>query len=1675
MLKNARETKILCLTTMISFTAALFPYNLSAKTLTPLSFSQMYNLAQSGDVESLRASVRRGMNIDSTDTRGDTGLCIAARNRDSYTYNAFRAAGANPRHPCTQRIEDYENFINSSKAVPLQASAREAYSTMGKEHFEVSPVTWWVLGGLALGGGITALAMSGGGGGGGSSHEKEEYTYLGEKLGSASYSTTGQRSITAKVTVSNDGKKETIKKIADEVNFNESVLENADVLKVGLKAYDGGVYINSSGNEISTNSGTIGMAAINSSTIDNSGYLHTDSYNASILMLASNSSSAINNGQGIISGIGDNGLYLAFSGYKAADSVIGMYADSNSTITNNGDIQGSAIKASEDPVAALEEEENKENSDDSSSDDSSSDDSSSDEQDSDTEDTAASAGVGTIVGMEARIINTGANLSSQTIKAVNNGNIQLNGGGGTDTSTAENLSLVGMGSFLDDGFTNGSKNVNRAETSYLENNGTITLGYTGNYSGTDSSGDSGTSGTSSLLRKGDGGIVGMRADARTTAVNNGNIIINLTNSSSINNETETAAGIQSVHGGTIENGEDGSISIKTTSDNTRINYGMLSSEGNGTVSSLFSNVSQNIKNSGSISISASHSYGMASYNGGTLINSGNITLGVANSNSYYKNNVAMLGGGTSYEVALSNTGTIDIYSYESYAMENLYSGGTTITNDGTIHIHSTAKDSLPFAGNYVELINNGTIIYEAVNVKTENTGLTPPTEVLSVMSTSPTLSSSSSGSSSSNTGSGTQTIYNNGIITLDGVQNVSAMSAETDQGKVYNTGTINVGKTDIENNSTNIGMYLTGSFLSARLTNSGTINLYTNYSFGMVGTNTSTTSGLINDSTGVINIYGEQSFGIYAAGYNYVDNKGVINLYGNNNSAIYVKGGGEDQLENLISNSVIYIYGDNNSAFYLDGNVNIVKPGYVSICGGSNALCSATAEDTASYFYISGEANLGIEWSIQKGTMVKMADSGTLKITEDAVLSVFGENGKIVDGSAGGSVTVNEGATLTVTGSKSTALISGTGNSTINNGRINVSGTGAQGIRMKDSGTVTNDSGGYIIVSEEGAYGVYATDITGTLSNSGNIVVETDNSYGIYVNGTDSTGSITNSKVINVGGIKESTGETVTVGGSYGIYVNSNVTVTNTGEINVYGDGTTASYGIYSDKGNTLGEINNSGTITVSGTNSVGIYIENDTVTVNRGTINVTNGATASNKAGTETTTSSAIYARTGTLKNYGTIATDSILDFDVSSANGSAKIMINKNGTYSAAGLRGTVIAGADITQNSFADTYTNRNSFSGTDLGLKVISGSYMFDAETSANSDGNIDVIMTRKSFVDITADSSLSAFLENNYSTGNGLSYFDSLKDTADSSAYNSKLGSLFGFSVLPNFAAQNFETLRNLNREITDELFDTGNDEERSFVKTSYYSQETDSKHLQTGYDSDIYSIYGAADSKVNSTVRLGYGIAATRAEYDFDDGSSRYNNLLEVFLPVTYEKDNLKALVKPKAGFARGHYRRVSEDSVYKDDTKDFFYGADSEARIAYFSDIAALEPNIGFNLTAVHSGSLKEKAGLRVKSENTVSAQSVIGLDIKKNFEFNEEQSLLLTAGGKYFHEFGSRYRTEASADGMTGTYELKDERLQRDYGLLSLKAQYEHNNLALSAAVNLPLEQKKNIYYLFGLKYKF
>lgn len=143
------------------------------------NFNALYQAASNRKVDIISHAIARGMNIDSPNRNGDTGLCVAIRNNDVTAYKVFRHFGANPNHSCILRIPQahYSYFMASHPSGELEyssASARYAqqkvqnsnrqyYNNMYSKSWIKSPITW-TIGGLALAAGGIAIASHGGGG-----------------------------------------------------------------------------------------------------------------------------------------------------------------------------------------------------------------------------------------------------------------------------------------------------------------------------------------------------------------------------------------------------------------------------------------------------------------------------------------------------------------------------------------------------------------------------------------------------------------------------------------------------------------------------------------------------------------------------------------------------------------------------------------------------------------------------------------------------------------------------------------------------------------------------------------------------------------------------------------------------------------------------------------------------------------------------------------------------------------------------------------------------------------------------------------------------------------------------------------------------------------------------------------------------------------------------------------------------------------------------------------------------------------------------------------------------------------------------------------------------------------------------------------------------------------------
>lgn len=1207
--------------TMVSFYIAT-TLSAFAAPLPPISLAQMYSLASQGNVRALRAAVQRGMNIDATDRYGNTGLCHSIYQNNYTAYNAFHASGANPRHPCIQNIppQQYDYFMASSRATPVTATPRDAYKEFADGEFVFSTTTW-VIGGLLLAGGIAAIALSGGGGG-----KKHHYYFppndsftptddsLGAFVGTETPSapenspytpvkiTNGEND--SNFTLSNDSQikvGDETKNLVDVINLNDSVLDYTKYIQVGMKAIDGNQVVNGKipltgtevGATITLQNNTAGMVALHNSNAINNNTLKIIARNGTLGMIASDKSLVRNNGN----------IDIAFQGTTATDQVDGMYADTSSTAINDGKITGNA---------------------------------------------AVDSVAGTLIGMQGRLINQVQNPAGTIpTQLINNGNISLSAAATPDKTIS--TSLVGMGSFLEKAFLEGTKLLRRTGFIEITNaaNGVIDLNV--------NLGDSGTyDSTQSNLLNGTGGIVGIRSDAHTTATNNGAIRLTIAPEST-NNITNSHAGMLSVHGGTIVNNKEITVTGGIGG------YGMLGVRGEGT-NSEFNTLNPTIVNSesGTISVNSTDGFGMATRHGGTVVNkgtikmlakgtglqinagtgtnSGTITLSNGGDGMTIRQNVTTEAGtannASSAKIQNTETGVIDIkYANGSNGM---FIEDGTAENNGSIKINGT--DSTTTEASYGIHAQNGTML---------NTGSIDMDVILSG-------DADSYGMYGENSASATNAATGKITFTRKGTGMYTTQGTNTNHGQIVMNG---IGSTGMASESGAVLNGKTGSIqlvsgtgiksTSGSVTNQGSINI----SQGEDSVGISSGSNAVNDKDATIQITGANSTGISVEENATAVNRGTITLTSTQNSkenyGMISAGGERAQIDN---DGIINLNGYDYAASK--------EVGYGMSIGDGRANNNNTININRMYGYgmASTEGTLTNNGTINltNGGYGIMGESGESFNNKDATITITGTPN--MQNSYGMSMqdgTAKNFGQIDVTGgsvNSETYGISVNGGNGLNHGLINMHSDNAFGLFDEGDGEITNVAGGTINLYGNNSVGMQTT--SGKAENFGTINIGVDNGTGAIVGGSGSTGMIAGdgATAINSGHINMNGNNAVGMTANGGIVTNGS-----TGKI-IAGSG--ASYLMLAENGGTA---NNKGTLTFSGSGSA-LQAKGATVN-NTGSITATGSGNGMAADGTSSAGANAVNSGTITVNSgKGMIATSTTIDTTVTNA-ADGVITVNSNG----------------------------------------------------------------------------------------------------------------------------------------------------------------------------------------------------------------------------------------------------------------------------------------------------------------------------------------------------------------------------------------------------------------------------
>lgn len=1118
------------------------------------------------------------------------------------------------------------------------------------------------------------------------------------------------------------------------------------------------------------------------------------------------------------------------------------------------------------------------------------------------------------------------------------------------------------------------------------------------------------------------------------------------------------------------------------------NQGTIKIEGSNTVGMAYAGSTDtdaiiNLE-SGLINLTGNNHIGMTAA-GGVATNRGTINVGVKTDDGTITASPYSVGMQTTGGIVL-NQGTVNVNSANSVGLQSDDANGV-ITNNGTIYIDDTALNSYAFLSKAGSAVNGTTGIV--------------------INNQSNTDYMRAEGGEIRN--NGTLTINNSvsNVNAMHVVEGGSALNYGNEQSGVY--GTINVGTSSSATGTNNVGMLVDGDEAGSA-TNEGVINVYSKDSYGMKVDNENGSlinNGTINimaGATGSVAMYGEKGTisngkkGVINMGVSgtvmkatdaTISNEGTITLANTASTAMRITNNGTAQ---NAASGTINVNGSNSYALAADdgATATLNNAGTININNGATGSYAMYGKNATLTNETSGTINV-----LQSGTTAmftqvgKLTNKGKINLAAADAIGLYVTEGQAVNDS---------GAIIDVNSNGKAMNVVGTGSIT-NSGTINLNAANAYGLYAQNGGTATN-SGTIKLNSSGMAYGMYGSG-GAKLTNNSSINGKAENAYGMYGSNMTNAGTISitgtgtgaSYGMRSTGGTVSNTSQIeVTASQAYGISLTGAGTATNSGTITVTGTGSDTSYGMYGSGGAKL--INN-GTINVNSTSgtAVGMYATGSGSSItNTGNIvlngvSITtdySGISSSDDPDTDATNCTSagcgnfIKVENGaTFYNNGQVSSASAMNFNLMSAANTGTIMLARGGSFEAPEISGEITAAADIVTEGNETTYVNENSFVGQDSGIKLNSGSYLFDAYLVTNEAGNQDVVMTMKNFADVVDNDSVANFLSSNYTLGTNMDMYSILKAAGDATSFTTAVAEQMGLNLIPSFAKQNMDIVKAVNRHMSQTLFaNQSSNDVRAMFDFVYDYREQDGVNMLSGYEDNAATAYALFDRKYNNNFRYGLGVSFTRYESDYDNGSSRDEVVAQVLAPLIYTTEGLKAVSMPRLGIGWGEYKRRIGSDESKADVKNYYYGITNEVRKEIDLGTVTLEPTAEFNILGLYQDSTKEKNGLEVKSANNLSVEGGIGLYARKSFSIMEENDLTLRAGGSWYHEFNNPYQAaRARIAGMLGSYQMDTYDVERDRGIFSVRMDYKHDRFDFYFEANKFLEEDDGYALSAGLGYKF
>ena len=633
---------------------------------------------------------------------------------------------------------------------------------------------------------------------------------------------------------------------------------------------------------------------------------------------------------------------------------------------------------------------------------------------------------------------------------------------------------------------------------------------------------------------------------------------------------------------------------------------------------------------------------------------------------------------------------------------------------------------------------------------------------------------------------------------------------------------------------------------------------------------------------------------------------------------------------------------------------------------------------------------------------------------------------------------------------------------------------GLFGLNLENASTSVVDHGiGTIELVNYDSGNVFAMYGNNAISNATNASVtstinlqnlDTGAAIGLYA----SAGTVDNSGTINI----NNTG----TGTAIGIYGDTNSTISNSGTINItrnnYTDeddvlhtptGTAGDvFGIYAKSGSS---VNNSGTINItSNGNTYGIYVESDSTVTNTGTISLNGVSCDGSTCDGSSTYNNHIVLNGGALYNSGLMMAPQMnlnsFGGNVTAGLGAQFIVENE--------LSGNLNISSELVQNGNQTTYIAENMINAGDVsGLNVRSASAMFDASLADNGH---DVVMQMKNFESLTDNKSLAAFLANNYTSGNGLDLFSTLKSMENMSAFNGALSGLTGLNTFTRFAHEDLSAMREISFSMNNKLFENSGQDSFDISDSLGYFSFSSNNNSGSGQ-------YGISSDRISDNWKIGYGMATANINSRDGDGFSRQNNMWLFYVPATYSNNGYELVVASKAGFANSEYSRRGYNNInYEGYIEKRIFGLMNDLRYPLTFGNWTFAPDVAFNtIVYTQSGHEEEQEfSLVIPDDKTISIEAGLGLYTKYEKTFESGSRLKLNSGLMAYREFGDTYDIKLGIRGMDGTFSLYN----NDYeyrGAASFGFDYIAGRLRLYGNAQYFMDNANYMNFKSGISYRF